>query len=666
MTTALAASVFGRLGGDLWLLVPAFVFSEIAGVLVGRVLGVRRSSSASVLSGSFGFVAGVSIALLIANERDRASDGFARNLFLFALFGTMAAAVWIEFLARPGMMARAQTGLASIPHPVKSIRRRGKRLARYAEITRIAIRNGLGPSLGLGRHRDASEDGARTSAVRRLRLSLEQCGGMFVKLGQLASTRSDLLSPEAMKELSLLQDHVKPARRDAVAALLEAELDAPVDELFASFDWQPVAAASIGQVYRAALPDGSPVVVKVIRPGIEEAVEVDLSVLSELGRVVETRTSWGAEYHVMDLVDEFSARLREELDFRIEARNARAIGASLPPDSRIAIPAVYEELSTSRVLVMEWLDGSSVRDVAWEDARAANRTKIADRLLRTFLEQMLQEGVFHADPHPGNVMLLRDGRLALIDFGAAGRLDSVQQAALRELMGGVSRRDADAVAQAVLQVASLRRGVDVAEFERAVARFMAQNLAPGARADAAMLNAMLRLCFEFGITLPAEWSTFFRALIVLEGTLTTIAPGYSVIDAAESIAGHWARTQITPGSVQQAVRDEILRTVPMLRRLPRHVDRAFSMLEREGIRVRLTHFQDADDTRFVTTLVNRAVLAFLSGTIGLLSVGLIAIDGGPPLAGDTSLYRAFGYFGLFCSTVLAMRVIVAVLRDRLN
>jgi ubiquinone biosynthesis protein len=666
VTTALAASVFGRLGGDLWLLVPAFVFSEIAGVLVGRVLGVRRSSSASVLSGSFGFVAGVSIALLIANERDRASDGFARNLFLFALFGTMAAAVWIEFLARPGMMARAQTGLASIPHPVKSIRRRGKRLARYAEITRIAIRNGLGPSLGLGRHRDASEDGARTSAVRRLRLSLEQCGGMFVKLGQLASTRSDLLSPEAMKELSLLQDHVKPARRDAVAALLEAELDAPVDELFASFDWQPVAAASIGQVYRAALPDGSPVVVKVIRPGIEEAVEVDLSVLSELGRVVETRTSWGAEYHVMDLVDEFSARLREELDFRIEARNARAIGASLPPDSRIAIPAVYEELSTSRVLVMEWLDGSSVRDVAWEDARAANRTKIADRLLRTFLEQMLQEGVFHADPHPGNVMLLRDGRLALIDFGAAGRLDSVQQAALRELMGGVSRRDADAVAQAVLQVASLRRGVDVAEFERAVARFMAQNLAPGARADAAMLNAMLRLCFEFGITLPAEWSTFFRALIVLEGTLTTIAPGYSVIDAAESIAGHWARTQITPGSVQQAVRDEILRTVPMLRRLPRHVDRAFSMLEREGIRVRLTHFQDADDTRFVTTLVNRAVLAFLSGTIGLLSVGLIAIDGGPPLAGDTSLYRAFGYFGLFCSTVLAMRVIVAVLRDRLN
>jgi ubiquinone biosynthesis protein len=666
MTHPISSSVFDRLGGDLWLLIPAFLFAVFAGIFVGRVLGVRRSVGASALSGIFGFVVGVGISLLIADERQNASEGFARNLFLFALFGAMAAAVWIEFLARPGMIARAQTGLASVPHPLRSIRRRGRRMARYAEITRIAVRNGLGPSLGLGRGDDVSENGARTPTVRRLRLSLEQCGGMFVKLGQIVSTRSDLLSPEAIRELSLLQDHVRPASRESVSVLLEAELAAPPEEVFANFDWEPLAAASIGQVYRAALPDGSPVVVKVIRPGIEESVAVDLSVLAELGRVVETRTSWGAEYHVMDLVDEFSSRLREELDFRVEAKNARAIAASLPTGSRISIPEVYEDLSTSRVLVMEWLDGASVRDVAWGDARVSERTKIADLLLRTFLEQMLQDGVFHADPHPGNVMLLRDGRVALIDFGAAGRLDSVQQAALRELMAGVGRRDADAIAQAVLQVASLRRGVDIADFERALARFMAQHLAPGSRPDAAMFNAMLRLFFEFGITLPAEWSTFFRALIVLEGTLTTIAPGYSVIDAAESIASQWVRAQITPGSVQQAVRDEILRTVPMLRRLPRHVDRAFSMLERDGIRVRVSHFQDANDTRFITTLVNRSILAFLSGTIGLLSVGLIAIEGGPPFSGNTSLFQVFGYFGLFCATVLAMRVIVAVLRDRLN
>jgi ubiquinone biosynthesis protein len=665
MTTTLAVSVFQRLGDELWLLVPALAFALLASALIGRVLGVRRSFAATVMSGTAGWVIGAVVALWIAADTYPASDGFSRNLFLFSLLGSMAAAVWLEFLARPGIVMRAQTGLQSVPHPMRSLRRRGRRVQRYAEITRIAVRNGLGPSLGLGRRDEVGAAGGRPP-VRRLRLALEECGGMFVKLGQVLSTRTDLISPQAAAELGLLQDHVRPAPRDAIAELLEEELETPLTEIFRGFDWQPLAAASIGQVYRAQLPDGSPVVVKVQRPGIDEAVRVDLSVLEELGHVVETRTSWGHEYRVDDLVAEFSDRLREELDYRIEARNAHAIASTMPSDARIRVPYVYDDLSTSRVLVMEWLDGVSVREVDWGATRIADRVKLADSLLRTFLEQMLQEGVFHADPHPGNVMLLADGHLALIDFGAAGRLDPVQQAALRDLMAGVSRRDADAVVQAVLQVASLRRGVDVNDFERALARFMAQHLAPGSQPDAAMFNAMLRLMFDYGITMPAEWSTFFRALIVLEGTLTTIAPGYSVIDAAESIAAQWVRSLINPSSVQQAVRDEILRTVPMLRRLPRHIDRAFSSLERDGLRVRVSHFSDEHDERVVARLVNRLVLALLAGAIGLVSVGLIAIDDGPAFSDHTSLFRVFGYFGLFCSTVLAMRVIVAVLRDGLN
>jgi ubiquinone biosynthesis protein len=580
------------------------------------------------VSGTAGWVVGVVVSLWIASNAHPASDGFARNLFLFALLGAMAAGVWLEFLARPGIMVRAQSGLQTVPHPVRSLRRRGRRVRRYAEITRIAMRTGLGPSLGLGRKDDPEAAGARPP-VRRLRLALEECGGMFVKLGQVLSTRTDLISTQAAAELGLLQDRVRPAPRDSIAELLEEELSMPLADVFPGFDWQPVAAASIGQVYRAQLPDGSSVVVKVQRPGIDESVLVDLSVLEELGHVIETRTSWGREYRVEDLVAEFSARLREELDYRIEARNAHAIALTMPVDARIRVPYVYEELSTSRVLVMEWLDGRSVREVDWGDTRIADRVKLADSLLRTFLEQMLQEGVFHADPHPGNVMLLADGHLALIDFGAAGRLDPVQQAALRDLMAGVSRRDADAVVQAVLQVASLRRGVDVNDFERALARFMAQHLAPGSQPDAAMFNAMLRLMFDYGITMPAEWSTFFRALIVLEGTLTTIAPGYSVIDAAESIAAQWVRNLINPNSMQQAVRDELLRTVPMLRRLPRHIDRAFSSLERDGLRVRVTHFSDEHDERVVSRLVNRFVLAFLAGAIGVVSDSSRSTTGPP-------------------------------------
>ena len=181
---------------------------------------------------------------------------------------------------------------------------------------------------------------------------------MFVKLGQVMSTRTDLISPQAAAELGLLQDHVRPAPRDGIAEVLEDELDAPVSEVFRGFDWKPVAAASIGQVYRAQLPDGSLVVVKVQRPGIDESVRVDLSVLEELGNVVESRTSWGREYRVSDLIEEFSARLREELDYELEARHMALYGLIFDGDPLIRVPQYRKELSTRRLLTMEWLEGN--------------------------------------------------------------------------------------------------------------------------------------------------------------------------------------------------------------------------------------------------------------------------------------------------------------------
>ena len=666
MTTTLAASVFERLGDELWLLVPALAFALVASALIGRVLGVRRSFAATLVSGTAGWVIGVVVALWIAADTHPASDGFGRNLFLFSLLGAMAVAVWLEFLARPGVLVRAQTGLQSVPHPVRSLRRRGRRVQRYAEITRIAVRNGLGPSLGLGRKEDVEAAGARPP-VRRLRLALEECGGMFVKLGQVLSTRTDLISPQAAAELGLLQDHVRPAPRDAIAEVLEEELDTPVPDVFPGFDWHPLAAASIGQVYRAQLPDGSPVVVKVQRPGIDESVRVDLSVLEELGHVVESRTTWGASTGSTSWSTS-SRRVCARSSTTGPRRATRTpIASTMPADAHIRVPYVYEELSTSRVLVMEWLDGTSVREVDWAAARIADRVKLADSLLQAFLEQMLQEGVFHADPHPGNVMLLADGHLALIDFGAAGRLDPVQQAALRDLMAGVSRRDADAVVQAVLQVASLRRGVDVNDFERALARFMAQHLAPGSQPDAAMFNAMLRLMFDYGITMPAEWSTFFRALIVLEGTLTTIAPGYSVIDAAEGIAAKWVRSLINPSSMQQALRDELLRTVPMLRRLPApRRPRVQQPRARRPPGTGHALLGRARRARRRATRQPRGPRVPLRRHRPRVGRPHRGSTGGPAFSDRTSLFRVLGYFGLFCATVLAMRVIVAVLRDGLN
>jgi ubiquinone biosynthesis protein len=655
---------------DLDDLVDLAVLLSLPGVLVlaslvGRLLGVRRSWTATLLSGVLGWVGGVALSLAIASQRNEPDTGFTRNVWLFSTLGVMSASVWIELLAKPGTLARAQTGLTTIPHPIKAVKRRGRRVSRYAQITRIAIRNGLGPSLGLGRH---SEDGEvrQVPFARRLRHSLEECGGMFVKMGQVASTRSDLVSPAVAEELTHLQDHVAPAPPDGLRELLEEELDAPVDEVFAEFDWKPLAAASIGQAHKARLHGGQQVIVKVQRPGIADSVNRDLEVLDELARMVEERTTWGAEYRVSDLADEFAERLREELDFEIEARNASDIAANLDGDRGVRIPAVYHDLTTRRVLVMEWLDGVSVRDTDAIDELGVDRRELAEELLRCMMQQMLVDAQYHADPHPGNVMVLRDGRLALIDFGAASRIDPLQQTAIRDVMLGVAQRDADVLRQAVLQVATLRRDVDDEELERALSRFMTRHLAPGMVPSAAMFNDLLQLFFTFGINLPPELSTFFRALITLEGTLTTLSPGYPVIDRAEAIAGEWMRARLAPSSLEEIAREELVRMGPLLRRLPRRLDRMANQIERGNLRARVSLFADPHDERVVTKLVNRTVLALAGGVVGVIGAMLINVRGGPPFAGQTSLYEFFGYFALFCSVVLIMRVIVSVLHDGVN
>jgi ubiquinone biosynthesis protein len=649
-----------------WRLVTSLPAIVLVAFAAGRLLGVKRPWTVTALSGLAGWVAGTALAVAIGRSENGA--GFTRNLWLFSTFFAMSGTVWLELLARPGALARAQTGLASVPRPIRSLRRRSQRVNRYVQITRIVVRNGFGPSLGLAGPTEESELADRRAPMpARLRRTLEECGGMFVKLGQVLSTRSDLLPDGVVAELSRLQDHVPPADPAEVRALLEEDMGAAVDQVFAEFDWEPVAAASIAQAHRARLRSGEAVIVKVQRPGIAAAVERDMQVLLELARATEARTTWASHYRVMDLAEEFADRLREELDFRGEARNATEIAARLPAGSGVRIPKVHGELTTARVLVMEWLDGVSVGKLAGGAGRDdLDRKELADRLLRVALTQMLVDGHFHADPHPGNVMVLGDGTVGLIDFGATGRLDPMQQSSLRAMMVAVARGDAALMRQAVLEVATLRRGFDDDQLERSLARFMARNLGAGSAPSAAMFNELLQLFFSFGIALPPEFSTFFRAIVTLEGTLTTLCPGYLVIAEAQAVASEWMRDRVTPASLEELARAELLSLAPMLRRVPRHLDRLATLVERGDLRARVSLLGDAEDVRVLTTWVNRAVLAFLGGVTGIISVALLAIRGGPAFSGTTSLYQFFGYFGLFCSSVLVLRVLVAILHDGVN
>jgi ubiquinone biosynthesis protein len=647
------------------LLAPSTILESLLSILVlawlaARLLGVRQRSWMSVLVCGFtGWLAGGTLALLMSGGRSLTSEA-ARSAVIFTVVFTMVATAGWELLARPGRRPPAPVLVTSIPHPVRAIRRSARRARRYLQIIRIAVRHGLGPYLGI--RRGNREPGRAADPARQARLALDEAGGMFVKLGQMLSTRPDIVTAPVAHELTHLQEHVSPADPEAVRALVEHELGRPVAEVFAEFGWTPVAAASIAQAHRAVLPGGDQVIVKIQRPGIEEMVECDLSILTRLARRIEAHTAWGASYGVCDLAAEFAGDLRAELNFGAEARNMTEMAAGLDDVPEIAVPAVFAQLSTPRVLVMERLHGVSVSAARLRQPETDER-KLADILLRSVLRLMMGGERFHADPHPGNVWLLEDGRLGLLDFGSTGRLDALEQASVADMLMAIRRRDPAQLRDAVLEVATVRKPLDERGLERALARLIARHFGPGATPTAAMLTELLQIFLTLGIAMPPTTSLLFRTLATLEGTLGTLCPGYPLVQSSEDFAAELVHERTAPASWQQAAQDELTGVLPLLRRAPRHLDQVATIIERGEARARLSLFTDEHDVEVVTSLVNRVVLAVLGGVIGLISVGLLAVPGGPRVSPSTSLFDVFGYLGLFLATVLLLRALVAVVRD---
>ena len=632
----------------------------------GRLLGIRQSWVRALVASGLGLLIGSLLALAVAPQTPVPYPlFFVFAILLPALLASMAVSVLLELLARPGPLVRIQGRLATVPHPLRSLRRWAVRRRRYSHITWLAARHGLVPLLFGGRQ--ATPDAETPRLIRNLREALEEAGGVFVKLGQMLSTRSDLLPPVVLAELAMLQDAAVLVPRAEMETWLTSELGAAPASLFADFDWEPVAGASIAQVYRARLLSGEPVAVKVQRPGIAALMEGDLDIMLRLARLVESNTTWGREFRVLDMAQGFAASLREELDFRVEARNIAAVSAAIVATKIVHIPTVYTSLSTGRVLLMEWFDGKSVRDASsLLEELGLERIALARDLLDALLGQVMREGTFHADPHPGNVIVLRTGQLGLLDFGSVGRINPLQQVALRSILGAMQRRDAAELRIALLDLAT-ETPADMNDelLERALANFMAQRLGSGMELGAAMFSEMFALLLQFGIAFPPEIGAVFRAVMTLEGTLRVLSPGFQIMDEARALAMRWIREGLAPSSLGKTVTDELQALLPILRRLPRRLDRITEAVERGSLSVNVRLFADARDARLISTLVSRAILAVLGAAIGLMSVLLLGAAGGPVLIAPISLFQALGYLGLCVSLVLILRVVIALVRDRL-
>lgn len=645
---------------DFLLSLPIVVLVSWA---VSRLIASRWSWLAVVVISIVGWLLGSAATAQLTSDQAGMLERLAVQLFAAAVTAIVAQCL-VEFLRRPDRRALPpQRGV--LPHPIRRLRMAWLRSRRYSQIMRIALRNGFGPHLRRGRTRDVPPGDA--SYGHRLRLTLEESGGTFVKLGQVLSTRSDLLPPELLAELSRLQDDVAPVPPEIITGLVEEELGRPLGGVFRHFDLKPIGGASIAQVHSATLLDGREVVVKVQRPGLDELIERDLDALLRVARTLERRTAWARLYQLGEIAGEFASRLRDELDFRREALNTVALAQNLEPMSDVQVPAVYEELSTHRVLTLERIRGISIREREEIERRGYDREEIADRLLGCYLRQLLIDGVYHADPHPGNILVLEEQRIGLLDFGAVGRLDAVQQAALGEMLLGIGRRDPEAVLIALLDVVDIPSNADLSRLQHALASFLTRYVTDTATPSLGAFNELLRMLVAFGVYVPPEFSTLARALATLQGTVETLSPGYAFPARLERVAVElFHDRELSPSSVPDLVKSELARMAPQLRRLPRHLDRIATLAERGDLRLRVSLFSTESDVQALTRLLNRLVLAGLGVGVAIVAIGLLRTPGGPALAHGLRLYPGLAYLGLLASMIFIVRVTVAVMRDGLN
>lgn len=350
-----------------------------------------------------------------------------------------------------------------------------RHMRRYQHIVRVLMSHGLGGLIAPFDPRGVREiddiefdDETSMTSVRRaihLRQAFEELGPAFVKLGQILSTRADMLSPVYIRELGKLRDRVPPVSFEEIVPVLERELGGSVDELFASFDREPIAAASIGQVHRAVLLTGETVAIKIQRPGIDHRINEDVSILQDVARIAENRSSFLRKNNVNSLVQEFGWTIKAELDYEREARNMMRYASTASKGSVLHIPKVYQEFTTSRVLTMEYCVGSAIGEDL-DTPGFADSAAMVREYLNLLIRGIFELGLFHADPHPGNFAKTDNGQLIVYDFGLMGSLDDRLRERLLVLALAIVDRDAARVVDEFALLGSAPEGVDRAKLER--------------------------------------------------------------------------------------------------------------------------------------------------------------------------------------------------------
>ena len=514
-------------------------------------------------------------------------------------------------------------------------------LKRYSEIAAILARHGLGwlaIQLNLGGfipfHRGLLGHPKRRepyTQAEHIRMALEDLGTTFIKLGQILSTRPDLVPPEYIAEFSKLQDSAPPFPYSQVVEVIQRELGNPPEKIFKTFDVQPRASASIGQVHAARLQDGTAVMVKVQRPGVENLVERDIEVLSDIARLAEEHTTLGANYDITGWIEEFAFTLTNELDYTREGHNADRIRSNFSSDKRLYVPRIFWEFTTKRVMTMEEISGIKINDIESLDKAGLDHHLIAENCAHIVLTMAYEHGFFHADPHPGNFFVLPEGIIGLIDYGMVGRLDENLKLSLLRMDMALIRKDADRLVDELMSLGvakvSVKLNVLKRDIDHMIYRFYDLSLKEDMAAQA--FNELVAIALRHRLQLPSDLIILFKTIAMSEGIGARLDPDFKLMEFAEPyfkqfwLESHSLRKQV------RRIAEGTQELADLSFDLPKHARRLLGQLERgeimfvyrfEGLRESLREFERA---------ANRVSMSILAAALAI-GLGLLMLIYHPP------------------------------------
>ncbi len=506
----------------------------------------------------------------------------------------------------------------------------------------------------------------RLSAPERLRLMFEELGPTFIKFGQVLACRPDMLPLEYSHEFAKLTDSVAPFQSQKAKAIIEHELRQSVNRLFSSFEDDPVAAASIAQVHRATLLDGTAVMVKVQRPDIDGIIERDISIMRGIAELIESHVPEMAPYNVRGIVDEFARTIKKELDFFIEAANAIQLRDNFAESDVLYIPRIITALSTKRVLVLERIEGIRINEFQRIDAAGFDRRSIALKGASAFFKMVLQDGLFHADPHPGNIFVLPDGRLGLVDFGIMGRVTEENMEHFANLFVALAERDYEGLFRQYMNLGFVSdESVDMDKFEREMKEDLAELLEPYYSMQVkqidfgAYIDRVTHILLRHKLKQPSNLYLMDKALIALEGLLKQLDPEFNYFEAAKPYVEELIKRRRNPLRMAKNVQKSLLEFVDALSLLPRQMKATYRKIMHGELRVSIHHEGLTHLIRNLDRSSNRIAFSVITASIIIASSIIIHSGQGPMLFG----LPMFGLIGYVIAALLGLWILIGILRS---